>query len=696
MRGPGISSTVLLLLLRSLPGARGVLPTGVLSLDLLPQTPHEPPAFAEQLCSPSAAAGWGVALPARHDSRWKTLMQLPAANRDGCASYQLPNDAATSVHGTVVVVDRGNCSFVAKAQKAQAAGAKGLIVRGTKRAVYEAVISHNTTNASSVPSGNAAGAPGVANLAVVTKPVFEFDCGRGEAFVDRLADPVWKTDAEECSGDHRCESRSCVLTGHTVMQESSKKHQVCCMWDTFVLMGATNRSVTKELAIPVVYVTIANGQKLQKAMDKYPTSLVARTYRREPPLIDVSSLLLWAIGVVTALGATCYSASSLRHQNETVAAREQRKLRDEPNSQLEEEGERDRRDDIWELDARHAVGFIALAGVFLTVFYYVKIGGAIPVLFAVSGAATLTQVVMMPAVEWLMPSSGIREVTIPLLGDTTRLSEVLGLIPSVTIAVVWYLHRRTFWALQDIMGISLCFVFLRTVQLPNLKVATVLLTLAFCYDVFFVFLSPIFFGSSVMEDVATGGPAAYTKSGYPGVDYCERYPKYPACVDPEPMPMLLVLPRVLDWAGGVSMLGLGDIILPGMLLSFTLRFDYSQGSTNYFRLMAIGYAVGLALANLAVMITEMGQPALMYLVPTTLGTLIVASKRNGDFRALWIGAGIDEDDLSSMKRRSSDGPAYRAVGSEEPPMGIVIGDPIGRVNDNSRGDHVPLLSSSSS
>ncbi|KAE9002547.1 hypothetical protein PF011_g13272 [Phytophthora fragariae] len=690
MRRPGVST----LLLLTLPCARAVLPTGILSLDLLPQTPHEPPAFAEQLCSPSSAAGWGVALPVSHDSRWKTLVQLPNDNRDGCASYQLSNDVTASAHGVVVVVDRGNCSFVAKAQKAQAAGAKGLIVRGTKRAVYEAVISHNTTNSSSVAS---AGATGVANLAVVSKPVFEFDCSRGEAFVETLATPVWQTDAEQCSGDHRCASRSCVLTGHTLVQESGKKHQVCCMWDTFVLMGATNRSVTKELTIPVVYVTISTGHKLQRAMEKYLTSLVARTYRRELPLIDVSSLLLWAIGVATVLGATYYSASALRRQNESVTAREQRKLRDEPDSQHEEEIEEQRREEIWEMDARHAVGFIALAGVFLTVFYYVKIGGAIPVLFAVSGAVTLTQVVMTPAVEWLMPSSGTREVTVPLLGDTARLSEVLGLLPSVTIAVVWYLHRRTFWALQDVMGISLCFVFLRTVQLPNLKVATVLLTLAFCYDVFFVFLSPIFFGSSVMEDVATGGPAAYTKSGYPGVDYCERYPKYPACVDPEPMPMLLVLPRVLDWAGGVNMLGLGDIILPGMLLSFTLRFEYAQGgATHYFRLMAIGYAVGLALANLAVMITEMGQPALMYLVPTTLGTLIVATKRNGDFRAWWSGAEGDEDDSSSRKRRSGDGPGYRAVGSEEPPTGIVIGDPIGRVNDSSRGDHVPLLSSSSS
>ncbi|KAG6968775.1 hypothetical protein JG688_00005642 [Phytophthora aleatoria] len=629
------------LLLLALPRALAVLPTGILSLDLLPQSPFEPPAFAEQLCSPSAAAGWGVSLPARFESRWKTLVQIPVSNRDGCASYQLQPDTATSVHGSVVLVDRGNCSFVTKALKAQAAGAKGLIIR---------------------------------DLAVIDKPIFEYDCSKGQAFVDTLATPEWTTDAEQCS--------------HTIMQESGKKHQVCCMWDTFVLMGVTNRTVAKELAIPVVYVTIANGQKLQKAIDKHSMSLVARTYRRELPLIDVSSVLLWALGVATALGATYYSASPLRRQDGSAARQQRRRGED-----IRDEESGNARDDIWELDARHAVGFIALAGVFLTVLFYVKIGGAIPVLFTVSGAATLTQVVGIPAMEWLMPSSASREVIIPLLGDSARLSEVLGLLPSITVAVVWYLHRRTYWVLQDIIGISLCFAFLRTVQLPNLKVATVLLTLAFCYDVFFVFLSPIFFGSSVMEDVATGGPAAYTKSGYPGVDYCERYPKYPACIDPEPMPMLLVLPRILDWAGGVSMLGLGDIILPGMLLSFTLRFDYVQGSTNYFRLMAVGYAVGLALANLAVMITDMGQPALMYLIPTTLCSLIIASKRNGDFRAMWMGAGVDEEDSLSMKR-SNDGPGYR---TEEPPTGIIIGDPLGRGNDNSRGgDHVPLLSSSSS
>ncbi|CEG40969.1 signal peptide peptidase-aspartyl protease family [Plasmopara halstedii] len=668
----------LVVLVLALPSVLSVLPTGIISLDLHPQSSHSPQVIADQLCSPSSIAGWGVPLPERDDSQWKSLVQLAESNIDGCASYRIEGDAVKSVIGAVALVDRGNCSFVKKALEAQAAGATGLIVRGTKRAVYEAIVSHNTTNVSTLLDVKSTEFTAT-SLAVMEKPAFEYDCSKGEAFVDKLATPVWLTDAKQCNGDQRCSSGSCVLTGHTVMLESEIKYQVCCMWDTVVLMGATNKSMVKELAIPVVYVTISDGQKLQKAIDKFSTSLIVQTYRRELPLIDVSTLLIWAMGVATALGAAFYSNSSLQSLDTCDTACDQYKVRDDQNARNESRT----RDDIFELDVRHALGFMALAGVFLTILYYVRIGGAIPVLFAASGAAALTQVVGAPAIGWLIPSSNSREINIVLLGETARLSEILGIIPSTVVAVVWYLHRRTYWVLQDIMGIALCFLFLRTVQLPNLKVATLLLTLAFCYDVFFVFLSPIFFGSSVMVDVATGGPAAYTKSDYPGIDYCERYPKYATCVDPEPMPMLLLLPRVLDWVDGVSMLGLGDIILPGLLLSYTLRYDYNQGNTTYFWIVAVGYAVGLGLANLAVTITSVGQPALMYLVPTTLGLLILASKRNEDFYTMWTGTGVDEI------RRSDGRSGYSDVELEDP----LVGMPTCVTAERRGGDLVPLLSS---
>lgn len=39
--------------------------------------------------------------------------------------------------------------------------------------------------------------------------------------------------------------------------------------------------------------------------------------------------------------------------------------------------------------------------------------------------------------------------------------------------------------------------------------------------------------------------------------------------------MLLELPRLWDYTGGYAMLGLGDIVIPGLLLSFAHRYDIS-------------------------------------------------------------------------------------------------------------------------
>lgn len=46
-------------------------------------------------------------------------------------------------------------------------------------------------------------------------------------------------------------------------------------------------------------------------------------------------------------------------------------------------------------------------------------------------------------------------------------------------------------------------------------------------------------------------------------------------VQVESLPMLLELPRLWDYTGGYAMLGLGDIVIPGLLLSFAHRYDLS-------------------------------------------------------------------------------------------------------------------------
>merc|ERR1711865_1336671 len=86
-----------------------------------------------------------------------------------------------------------------------------------------------------------------------------------------------------------------------------------------------------------------------------------------------------------------------------------------------------------------------------------------------------------------------------------------------------------------------------------------------------VFITPLFFGKSVMITVATSG-------GPPTADpaWCEKYPDDVNCQGGEPLPMLFQIPRLWDYQGGSSLLGLGDIVLPGLLVSLAARLDAAK------------------------------------------------------------------------------------------------------------------------
>lgn len=78
----------------------------------------------------------------------------------------------------------------------------------------------------------------------------------------------------------------------------------------------------------------------------------------------------------------------------------------------------------------------------------------------------------------------------------------------------------------------------------------------------------------------------------------------------ETLPMLLKVPMMLDWGGGVTLLGLGDIVLPGLLLSFALRADYMKRASSkwgYYWLMCAGYWLGLIMAIAASRIMQQVQ-----------------------------------------------------------------------------------------
>jgi signal peptide peptidase-like protein 2B len=219
--------------------------------------------------------------------------------------------------------------------------------------------------------------------------------------------------------------------------------------------------------------------------------------------------------------------------------------------------------------------------------------------------------------------------------------------------------RTFFWITQNIFGSCMCIMFLKTIRLNSIEVASILLVVAFFYDIFFVFITPYIFKKSIMITVATsGGPPTADAS------WCEKYPDDANCQGGNPLPMLLTIPRFFDYQGGASLLGLGDIVLPGLLLSFAARYDAAKSLVGivgggsgriattcpeqrllssclcfrgYFGPLVIAYAIGLFMANAAVYLMEMGQPALLYLVPSCLGTMSYIGWRQGELKDLWDG-----------------------------------------------------------
>ncbi|XP_024044231.1 signal peptide peptidase-like 5 isoform X4 [Citrus clementina] len=107
----------------------------------------------------------------------------------------------------------------------------------------------------------------------------------------------------------------------------------------------------------------------------------------------------------------------------------------------------------------------------------------------------------------------------------------------------------------------------------------------------------------------------------------------------ESIPMLLRIPRLFDPWGGYDMIGFGDILFPGLLICFAFRYDKENKKgvvKGYFLWLIIGYGFGLFLTYLGLyLMNGHGQPALLYLVPCTLGLTVILGLARGELKHLW-------------------------------------------------------------
>ncbi|KAI5803352.1 signal peptide peptidase-domain-containing protein [Peziza echinospora] len=210
-------------------------------------------------------------------------------------------------------------------------------------------------------------------------------------------------------------------------------------------------------------------------------------------------------------------------------------------------------------------------------------------------------------------------------GATTRktfwIGDLIGLIFGV-LSVALYLFSGKHWIGTNIMGVSFAYGAMQLISPATFSTATLLLSLLFFYDIYFVFYTPL------MVTVATS-------------------------LD---VPIKLLFPRPLpagsDKRYALAMLGLGDVVLPGIMIALSLRFDFWRWVWNcgtkdlggvfpktYFYSSIVGYVVGM-LATLVVMhVFNHAQPALLYLVPTVLGAVWGTALVRGEIGLVW---GYDE------------------------------------------------------
>mmetsp|Transcript_60432 Transcript_60432/g.138114 ORF Transcript_60432/g.138114 Transcript_60432/m.138114 type:complete len:394 (-) Transcript_60432:283-1464(-) len=245
------------------------------------------------------------------------------------------------------------------------------------------------------------------------------------------------------------------------------------------------------------------------------------------------------------------------------------------------------------------------------IFYFMSaMSILITVLFSFISSLSLGALVY-PYVDRLTEHRFSREVDVPYLGPMPILFFILA--PICIIAVLTWLLTKS-WLLNNILAFSLIIFFLTSVRLSSLKVASSLLTLAFFYDIFWVFISSSIFGKNVMVTVATGLN----------------------------VPIKILVPLMFSSGKNqqFTLIGLGDIVLPGLLLCFALRLDDTKGidkKTGYFAVCMVGYCIGLTMCEFVVGTFHWAQPAMIYLVPGTLIPFIYKAWSRREIQDVWDG-----------------------------------------------------------
>ncbi|CAG8525159.1 8376_t:CDS:2 [Scutellospora calospora] len=189
------------------------------------------------------------------------------------------------------------------------------------------------------------------------------------------------------------------------------------------------------------------------------------------------------------------------------------------------------------------------------------------------------------------------------------------------------------WVASNIFGLAFAFNAIQMLSLDSFKTGMILLGGLFFYDIFWVF------GTEVMVTVAKSFDAPIKVV----------WPKQWTTLQP-------------DEALQFTMLGLGDIVVPGIYVALCLRFDhsnyikknpnasrYSTFPTPYFRNCFTAYILGLVTTIIVMHTFKAAQPALLYLSPACILSVLITGIMKDQLKDVFSYSADDKKDEKKKK-----------------------------------------------
>lgn len=260
------------------------------------------------------------------------------------------------------------------------------------------------------------------------------------------------------------------------------------------------------------------------------------------------------------------------------------------------------------------------------------------------------------------------------LRSPVDLLDAAAIVMSVPLVAYFALVSKP-WYLTNFLGFSFSYGSLQYMSPTTFTTGSLLLSALFFYDIYFVFYTPM------METVAT-------KLNVP-IKLLFPRPSAPGA-DPK--------------AQALAMLGLGDIVIPGIMTGLALRFDlylhylrkqttkteptegkdavdkskYLRATGNwgerfwtlpshqteflrakdfqkpYFTAGVTGYAAGMIVTLVAMQVSQHAQPALLYLVPGVLISLWGTALTRGDLKEMYRFSEDSKEDEKKEDSKTSD------------------------------------------